>query len=216
MPIRVLVADDHSVVRRGLRGFLELNDDFELVGEASNGEEAVQMAQQLKPDVVLMDILMPRMDGIQATAAIRKSLPDTEVIALTSVLEDASVVGAVRAGAIGYLLKDTEDDELCRAIKAAAAGQVQLSPQAAARLMREVRTPESPEALSERETEVLRLVAQGYSNKDIAEALTLSDKTVKTHVSRILGKLGLPSRTQAALYAVRIGLVSGQDSLTAK
>ena len=208
MPIRVLVADDHSVVRRGLRGFLELNDDFELVGEASNGEEAVQMAQQLKPDVVLMDILMPRMDGIQATAAIRKSLPDTEVIALTSVLEDASVVGAVRAGAIGYLLKDTEDDELCRAIKAAAAGQVQLSPQAAARLMREVRTPESPEALSERETEVLRLVAQGYSNKDIAEALTLSDKTVKTHVSRILGKLGLPSRTQAALYAVRTGLVS--------
>jgi DNA-binding NarL/FixJ family response regulator len=216
MPIRVLVADDHSVVRRGLRGFLELNDDFELVGEASNGEEAVQMAQQLKPDVVLMDILMPRMDGIQATAAIRKSLPDTEVIALTSVLEDASVVGAVRAGAIGYLLKDTEDDELCRAIKAAAAGQVQLSPQAAARLMREVRTPESPEALSERETEVLRLVAQGYSNKDIAEALTLSDKTVKTHVSRILGKLGLPSRTQAALYAVRIGLVPGQDSLTTK
>lgn len=216
MPIRVLVADDHSVVRRGLRGFLELNDEFELVGEASNGEEAVQMAQQLKPDVVLMDILMPKMDGIQATAAIRKALPDTEVIALTSVLEDASVVGAVRAGAIGYLLKDTEDDELCRAIKAAAAGQVQLSPQAAARLMREVRTPESPEALSERETEVLRLVAQGYSNKDIAEALTLSDKTVKTHVSRILGKLGLPSRTQAALYAVRIGLVPGQDSLTVK
>lgn len=216
MPIRVLVADDHSVVRRGLRGFLELNDEFELVGEASNGEEAVQMAQQLRPDVVLMDILMPKMDGIQATAAIRKALPDTEVIALTSVLEDASVVGAVRAGAIGYLLKDTEDDELCRAIKAAAAGQVQLSPQAAARLMREVRTPESPEALSERETEVLRLVAQGYSNKDIAEALTLSDKTVKTHVSRILGKLGLPSRTQAALYAVRIGLVPGQDSLTAK
>ena len=216
MPIRVLVADDHSVVRRGLRGFLELNEEFELVGEASNGEEAVQMAQQLKPDVVLMDILMPRMDGIQATAAIRKALPDTEVIALTSVLEDASVVGAVRAGAIGYLLKDTEDDELCRAIKAAAAGQVQLSPQAAARLMREVRTPESPEALSERETEVLRLIAQGYSNKDIAEALTLSDKTVKTHVSRILAKLDLPSRTQAALYAVRIGLVPGHDTLAAQ
>lgn len=216
MPIRVLVADDHSVVRRGLRGFLELNDDFELVGEASNGEEAVQMAQQLKPDVVLMDILMPKMDGIQATAAIRKLLPDTEVIALTSVLEDASVVGAVRAGAIGYLLKDTEDDELCRAIKAAAAGQVQLSPQAAARLMREVRTPESPEALSEREIDVLRLVAQGYSNKDIAEALTLSDKTVKTHVSRILSKLDLPSRTQAALYAVRIGLVPAQDSQATK
>ncbi|MDQ5823071.1 MAG: response regulator transcription factor [Chloroflexota bacterium] len=216
MPIRVLVADDHSVVRRGLRGFLELNDEFELVGEASNGEEAVQMAQQLKPDVVLMDILMPKMDGIQATAAIRKLLPDTEVIALTSVLEDASVVGAVRAGAIGYLLKDTEDDELCRAIKAAAAGQVQLSPQAAARLMREVRAPESPEALSERETDVLRLIAQGYSNKEIAEALILSDKTVKTHVSRILGKLDLPSRTQAALYAVRIGLVPAQDNPATK
>ncbi|HEY0069186.1 MAG TPA: response regulator transcription factor [Chloroflexia bacterium] len=216
MPIRVLVADDHSVVRRGLRGFLELNDEFELVGEASNGEEAVQMAQQLKPDVVLMDILMPKMNGIEATAAIRKSLPDTEVIALTSVLEDASVVGAVRAGAIGYLLKDTEDDELCRAIKAAAAGQVQLSPQAAARLMREVRAPESPEALSERETDVLRLIAQGNSNKEIADALTLSDKTVKTHVSRILGKLGLPSRTQAALYAVRIGLVPSQDTPVTK
>jgi DNA-binding NarL/FixJ family response regulator len=120
-------------------------------------------------------------------------------------------VGAVRAGAIGYLLKDTEDDELCRAIKAAAAGQVQLSPQAAARLMREVRAPESPETLSERETDVLRLIAQGHSNKEIAEALSLSDKTVKTHVSRILGKLGLPSRTQAALYAVRIGLVPAQD-----
>ncbi len=216
MPIRVLVADDHSVVRRGLRGFLELNDEFELVGEASNGEEAVQMAQQLKPDVVLMDILMPKMDGIEATAAIRKALPDTEVIALTSVLEDASVVGAVRAGAIGYLLKDTEDDELCRAIKAAAAGQVQLSPQAAARLVREVRAPESPEALSERETDVLRLIAQGHSNKEIADALALSDKTVKTHVSRILGKLSLPSRTQAALYAVRIGLVPAQDSAATK
>lgn len=208
MPIRVLVADDHSVVRKGLRTFLSLDPELEIIGEASNGEEAVQMAHQLKPDVVLMDIKMPKMDGIAATTVIRRELPDTEVIALTSVLEDASVVGAVRAGAIGYLLKDTEADELCRAIKAAAAGQVQLSPQAAARLMREVRTPEeSPETLSERETDVLRLLAQGYSNKEIAQELTLSEKTVKTHVSNILGKLNVPSRTQAALYAVRVGLV---------
>lgn len=211
MSIRILVADDHSVVRKGLRTFLSLQSDLEIIGEASDGEQAVAMALQLKPDVVLMDIKMPKMDGIAATAAIRQQLPDTEVIALTSVLEDASVVGAVRAGAIGYLLKDTEADELCRAIVAAAAGQVQLSPQAAARLMREVRAPEAPEPLSERETDVLRLLAQGYSNKELAQSLSLSEKTVKTHVSNILGKLGVPSRTQAALYAVRIGLVpSGQ------
>jgi NarL family two-component system response regulator LiaR len=218
VPIRVLLADDHSVVRKGLRGFLELDDSFEIVGEASNGEEAVRLAAEHKPDVVLMDILMPKMDGIAATEAIRRDLPDTEVIALTSVLEDASVVGAVRAGAIGYLLKDVEGDDLCRAIKAAAAGQVQLSAQAAARLVREVRAPEAPEALSERETEVLRLIAQGHSNKDVAQLLGLSDKTVKTHVHRVLAKLGLPSRTQAALYAIRVGLVSpsGENRATMK
>jgi two-component system, NarL family, response regulator LiaR len=207
-PIRVLLADDHSVVRKGLRGFLELDESFEIVGEATNGEEAVKLAAEHRPDVVLMDILMPKMDGIAATEVIRRDLPDTEVIALTSVLEDAAVVGAVRAGAIGYLLKDVEGDDLCRAIKAAAAGQVQLSAQAAARLVREVRTPEAPETLSERETEVLRLIAQGNSNKEIAQILGLSDKTVKTHVHRVLAKLGLPSRTQAALYAIRVGLVS--------
>jgi DNA-binding NarL/FixJ family response regulator len=208
MPIRILIADDHSVVRQGLRMFLGLDPELEVVGEASDGAEALRLAHELKPDVVLMDMLMPVMDGIAATAAIRRELPDTEVIALTSVLEDASVVGAVRAGAIGYLLKDTEADELRRAIKAAAAGQVQLSPKAAARLMREVRVPDSPEALTERETDVLRLLAQGQSNKEIAQALSLSEKTVKTHVSNILSKLNVPSRTQAALYAVRIGLVS--------
>jgi DNA-binding NarL/FixJ family response regulator len=208
MPINVLIADDHSVVRRGLRAFLEMHSELQVVGEATDGEEAVRMARELKPDVVLMDIKMPKMDGIAATAAIRQELPDTEVLALTSVLEDASVVGAVRAGAIGYLLKDTEADELCKAIIAAAEGQVQLSPQAAARLVREVRAPESPEPLSERETDVLRLLARGHSNKEIAYSLTLSEKTVKTHVSNILGKLGVPSRTQAALFAVRTGLVT--------
>jgi DNA-binding NarL/FixJ family response regulator len=203
-----LVVDDHSVVRQGLRMFLGLDPELEVVGEAAHGAEALELARQLTPDVVLMDLLMPVMDGVTATAAIRRELPDTEVIALTSVLEDASVTGAVRAGAIGYLLKDTGADELRRAIKAAAAGQVQLSPQAAARLMREVKAPDSPEALTERETEVLRLLAQGQSNKEIAHTLVIGEKTVKTHVSNILAKLGVPSRTQAALYAVRVGLVA--------
>jgi two-component system, NarL family, response regulator LiaR len=211
--IRLVIADDHVVVRRGLRSFLEVMPDVEIVGEAADGEEAVVLAQQLRPDVVLMDLLMPRMDGITATAAIRGQLPDTEVIALTSVLEDAAVIGAVRAGAIGYLLKDADGDELYRAIKDAVAGQVHLAPQAVARLLHEVRYPESPEPLSERETQVLKLVAQGRSNKEVAQQFNLSEKTIKTHMSNILGKLGLSSRTQAALYAVRIGLVPavGQD-----
>lgn len=186
--------------------FLELDPELEIVGEASDGSEARRLAEELAPDVVLMDLLMPVMDGIAATEAIRRDLPDVEVIALTSVLEDASVVGAVKAGAIGYLLKDTQADELRRAIKAAAAGQVQLSPEAAARLVREVRAPESPEALTERETDVLRLLAQGKANKEIAVALAIGEKTVKTHVSNILSKLGVQSRTQAALYAAQIGL----------
>jgi NarL family two-component system response regulator LiaR len=208
MTIRVLIADDHSVVRQGLRMFLGSDPELEIIGEARDGAEALNLSRELHPDVVLMDLLMPVMDGIAATAAIRRQVPETEVVALTSVLEDASVVEAVRAGAIGYLLKDTDAHELRRAIKAAAAGQVQLAPQAAARLMREVRlTDNSYAALTERETDVLRLLAQGKSNKEIAQTLSIGEQTVKTHVSRILNKLGLPSRTQAALYAFRIGLV---------
>lgn len=206
MPIRIVIADDHSVVRQGLKMFLGLDPELEIIGEAADGAEAVRLARELKPDVVLMDMLMPVMDGIAATQAIRSELPDTEVIALTSVLEDSSVVGAVKAGAIGYLLKDTQADELCRAIKAAAAGQVQLSPQAASRLVREVRAPESPQTLTEREVDVLRLLAQGKANKEIARELVIGEKTVKTHVSNILMKLGVQSRTQAALYAAQIGL----------
>lgn len=207
MTITIVLADDHSVVRQGLRMFLALDPELDVIGEAANGQEAIDMVAKLNPDVVLMDMLMPVMDGITATLEIRKRFPDTEVIAVTSVLDDGSVVGAVRAGAIGYLLKDTQAEELCRAIKAAAAGQVQLSPEAAARLMREVRAPESPETLTERETEVLRLLAAGKANKEIARALTIGEQTVKTHVSNILAKLGVQSRTQAALHAARIGLV---------
>jgi len=208
MTIRILIADDHSVVRQGLRMFFSLDPELEIVGEATNGLEAVNQVRKLKPDVVLMDIIMPKMDGIAATEIIRHETPEVEVVALTSVLEDAAVVGAIKAGAIGYLLKDTQADELCKAIKAAAAGQVQLSPQAAARLMREVRTPENPQALTERETDVLSLLANGKANKEIALQLHISETTVKTHVSNILTKLGVPSRTQAALYAVRVGLTS--------
>jgi len=208
MVTRILIADDHSVVRQGLRMFLALDPDLEVVAEAGDGAEALRLARELRPDVILMDLLMPTMDGIAATQKIRGELPDTEVLALTSVLEDASVVGAIRAGAIGYLLKNTEADQLRRAIKAAAAGQVQLSPEAAARLMREVRAPESPESLTERETDVLRLLAAGRANKEIAQILSIGEKTVKTHVSNILAKLGVQSRTQAALYAARIGMVA--------
>jgi two-component system, NarL family, response regulator LiaR len=209
--IRTLITDDHKVVRRGLRGFLELDPGLEVVGEASNGEEAVEMALRLEPDVVLMDLLMPVMDGIEATREIRLRRPEVEVVALTSVLEDASVTGAIKAGAIGYLLKTTEADELCEAIRAAAAGQVRLAPEAAARLMREVRAPESPETLTKREAEVLKLVARGKANKQVARELFIDEKTVKSHVHSILSKLNVKSRTQAALYAVRVGVVAVDD-----
>jgi DNA-binding NarL/FixJ family response regulator len=204
-----LIADDHSMLRQGLRMFLALDPQLQVVGEAANGAEAVRLARQLHPDVVLMDLLMPGMDGIAATAAIRSELPDTEVVVLTGLLEDARVIDVVRAGASGYLLKDTEADALCRAVKAAAARQVQLSAGAAARLLREVRAPEGRVQLTERETEVLRLLADGKANKEIARKLRIAEKTSKVHVSNILAKLGMQSRTQAALYAARMGLVSG-------
>jgi NarL family two-component system response regulator LiaR len=211
MAIRVLITDDHAVVRLGLRMFLSLDPDLQVVGEASNGQEALEMARELEPDVVLMDLLMPVMDGLEATRAILAELSDVEVVALTSVLEGASVTGAVRAGAIGYLLKDADSEELHRAIRGAAEGRVQLAPEAAARLMREVRAPANPEALTERETEILTLVARGKSNRQIASELFVEEKTVKSHISNILRKLGVPSRTQAALHAVRTGLVSTEE-----
>ena len=212
MTIRILITDDHLVVRQGLRLFLSDDPDMEIVGEAADGSQAVKLAQELKPDIVLMDMLMPVMDGITATAQIRAALPDTEVIAITSVLEDSAVIGAIKAGAIGYLLKDAEPEELRTAIKAAAAGQVHLAPKAAARLMREVRAPDNPQSLTEREIDVLRLIAGGKANKEIALDLTIGEQTVKTHVSNILMKLGVQSRTQAALYAAQIGLAPLQTT----
>jgi DNA-binding NarL/FixJ family response regulator len=204
--VRVLIVDDHAVVRDGLRLVLRQDKELEVVGEAKDGAEGVRVARELKPDVVLMDLLMPVMDGITAIGEIRQSLPETEVVALTSVLEDASVVGAVRAGAIGYLLKNTDGEEVCRAVRAAAEGKVHLSPEAAARLVNEMRVPNSPETLTERETDVLRLLAKGFANKEIALELHLGVSTVKTYVSNIMQKLNVSSRTQAALYALQTGI----------
>lgn len=213
MTIRVLLVDDHAVVRQGLCMFLALDADIEVVGEAANGREGIDRAKALCPDVVLMDMLMPVLDGVTATREIRKTLPETQVLALTSVLEDASVVGAVQAGAVGYLLKDTKADALCQAIHAAAAGKVQLAPEAAERLVHEVRIPTQRlghSTLTARELEVLTFVAHGHSNREIARELVIAEKTVKTHVSGILTKLDVRSRTQAALYAVQQGVVPAE------
>lgn len=208
MSIRILLVDDHAVVRQGLRMFLALDPELEVVGEAVDGRDAIHKVRALDPDVVLMDLLMPVMDGVTAIRALGEEFPGTAVVALTSVLEDELVVAAIQAGAAGYLLKDTEAQQLCDAIKAAAEGKVQLHPEAAAHLAKRLRAPDRPEALTTRETEVLQLVAEGQSNRQIAVSLVISEKTVKTHVSSILRKLDLPSRTAAALHAVHAGLVA--------
>lgn len=206
-PIRILLVDDHKVVRQGLRLFLEPDENLQIVGEAQNGQEAVDLVGELAPDVVLMDLLMPVMDGPTAIRAIKDEHPEVEVIALTSVLEDRLVSSAVQAGAMGYLLKDTESDALIEAIYAARRGEVRLHPEAAKRLARTVRVGEMRESLTPRETEILKLLAKGHSNKEIARLADLSEMTVKTHVARVLSKLNLNSRTQAALFALREGLV---------
>ena len=203
--IRVLVVDDHAVVRSGLRTFFELLDDIEVVGEAADGEAAVVEARRLVPDVVLMDLLMPRMDGITAIGLIKRELPETEIVAVTSFIEEEKVTAALEAGASGYLLKDAEADEVASAIRAAHAGEVHLDPAVArllAQRLRDRRASPSPEPLTERERDVLRLVGRGLSNKDIAAELFITERTARTYVSNLLGKLGLASRTQAALYAV--------------
>ena len=208
--ISVLIVDDHAVVRQGLRTLLELQEEIEVVGEASNGVESVDQARQLLPDVVLMDLMMPEMDGIEATRSIRSLSPSTKVIILTSFAEDDKVFPSIKAGAQGYLLKNVSPADLIKAVKAAHRGEVQLDPEIAKKLMDEYSSrPSKPTSgeLTEREMEVLRLIARGLNNRDIAGKLVLSEKTVKTHVSNILSKLHLSDRTQAAIYAFREGLV---------
>jgi DNA-binding NarL/FixJ family response regulator len=201
--IRVLIVDDHTVVRRGLRGFFDLLDDIEVVGEAEDGRRAVAMVETLRPEVVLMDIVMPQMDGIAAIGEIKKSHPEVEIVALTSFIEEDRVTAALEAGATGYLLKDAEADDVAAAVRRAHAGEVHLDPQVARMLAQRVRHPmPDHEPLTEREREVLRLVARGHSNKEIAGLLDITERTARTHVSNILGKLDLASRTQAALWAI--------------
>lgn len=209
--IRLMLVDDHDVVRTGLKMYLSGAEGIDVVGEADNGQSAIDLAVALKPDVILMDLRMPGMDGIAALTEIRQRVPETEVIVLTSLLDEPMVLNAIRAGAIGYLLKDTRADELKRAVGAAAAGQVQLSPQAASFLMSQVRVGEIQDALTDREREVLIMVARGHSNREIASQLGIGDGTIKVHVSRILNKLGLHSRTQAALHAIKQGWVNAAD-----
>jgi NarL family two-component system response regulator LiaR len=204
--IRVLVADDHAVVRQGLRTFLELQDDIEVVADAADGRQALAAVAEHDPDVVLMDLVLPEVDGVEATRRIAAEHPRTRVIALTSFLDDDKVFPAVRAGAAGYLLKDVEPGELVNAIRTVHGGATLLHPAVAARLMEELPGGDS-EPLTPREHEVVRLIARGLSNKRIALELRISEKTVKAHVRNILGKLGLTDRTQVAMHAVRAGWV---------
>jgi DNA-binding NarL/FixJ family response regulator len=215
-PIRVLLVDDHAMVRRGMRDFLELHDDIEVVGEAADGSEAVERAEELRPDIVVMDLMMPNLDGIEATARIKAAHPELEVIALTSFIEEARVVAAIEAGASGFLLKDAEADELAAAIRAAAAGEVHLDPAVAGIVARRMRDGgragggtdpmDGIASLTVRERDVLARVARGLPNRQIAADLGITERTARTHVSNILAKLGLASRTQAALLAVQHGL----------
>ncbi|MBA3329963.1 MAG: response regulator transcription factor [Actinobacteria bacterium] len=209
-PIRVLVADDHAVVREGLRAFLELQDGIEVVGEAEDGREAVEEATRLRPDVILMDLVMPRLDGVGAMRALRETVPEARVIVLTSFLDDDKLLPAVRSGAAGYLLKNAHPQELARAVRAAHAGEALLDPAVAARLLDTLAADggEEPlDRLTPREHEVLVLIGRGFANKRIARELELSEKTIKTYVGHVLAKLGVTDRTQAAVVAVRAGLV---------
>ena len=206
-PIRVLLVDDHAVVRMGLRAFFDQLGDIEVVGEASDGSEGVAMTRRLKPDVVLMDLLMPNMDGITAIGRIKAELPETEIVTMTSFIEEEKVTSALEAGASGYVLKDAEAEEVAQAIRAAFGGEVHLDPAVARLLAQRLRTRKSPdeelvEPLTDRERDVLRLLGQGMSNKEIGSELFITERTARTYVSNILGKLGLASRTQAALWAV--------------
>jgi len=208
-PIRVMLVDDHTMVRRGLATFLKVFDDLELAGEAANGEDAIQLCAQIRPDVVLMDMVMPDMDGVTATHAIRQQSLEVQVIALTSFKDRELVQDALQAGAIGYLLKDVSADELAQAIRAAHAGRATLSSEAAQALVQAAAQPPTPgHDLTERERDVLALLVEGLNNTQIADNLVVSPSTIKSHVSHILAKLGVASRTEAAALAVRHRLVS--------
>jgi NarL family two-component system response regulator LiaR len=213
--ITVMLIDDHRVVRQGLRDFLELQDDIDVVGEASSGAEGVQLARDLLPDVVLMDLVMPGIDGVETTRQVKAVSPSSKVIVLTSFSDDNKVFPAIKAGAISYLLKDISPEELAHAIRAAQRNEAVLHPEVAAKLMQEFSTPRSSETpvdqLTPREMDVLRLVAKGMSNKEIADTLIISEKTTKTHISNILSKLHLADRTQVAIYALRKRLVPMND-----
>jgi DNA-binding NarL/FixJ family response regulator len=210
-PTRVLLVDDHAMVRRGLRAFLALFEDIEVVGEAADGREALSASESLRPDVVVMDLNLPLLDGIEATRELRTARPEIEVVALTGTAEEARVMAAIEAGAAGFLLKDAEPDDVAAAIRAARNGEMYLAPAVARVVARQLRaappmTPADDSALTPRERDVLGLVAEGLPNRAIGEALGITERTARTHVSNILAKLGLTSRTQAALYAVEQGL----------
>lgn len=212
MTIKILIADDHHIVRRGLVFFLKTQKDIEVIGEAKNGQEAVEMTKTLKPDLVLMDLDMPIMDGIEATKQIKAVLPEMKIMILTSFSDQDHVIPAIEAGAAGYQLKDIEPDELVRTIKRMLSGENQLHPKATTHLLSHLsnknRESKSPiEDLTKRELEVLVEIAKGKSNKEIASSLFITEKTVKTHVSNVLAKLNLQDRTQAALFAVKNGLI---------
>lgn len=215
MKIKVLLVDDHTVVLKGLAFFLSTQEDFELVGEANNGKEALTKVKEMQPNIVLMDLYMPEMDGIEATTCIKKEYPHVKVLVLTSFSDQAHVLPALKAGASGYILKDVEPDQLVEAIRSAYKGNIQLHPDIANALLSQTLPQEEKEelsnihvdALTARENEVLQLLAKGMSNKEIASVLVITEKTVKAHVSSILSKLNLSDRTQAALYAVRNGIV---------
>jgi NarL family two-component system response regulator LiaR len=204
---RVVIVDDHAVVRRGLRAFLELQPDIEVVGEAADGATAEQISASVRPDLVLMDLVMPGSDGIATIRRLRAAHPGTAVLVLTSYVDDVHVFAALEAGAAGYLLKDVQPDELVRAIRQVRQGGTALHPKVASRLVQHTAQPSSFTDFTPRERDVLRLLAEGFANKEIAHRLSVSEKTVKTHVSNILQKLGVADRTQAALLAVRRGLV---------
>jgi len=214
-PIHVLIVDDHEIVRKGIRALLATKRDIQVIGEARDGAEAVTQAQTLHPDVILMDLMMPKMNGIQATREITAGQPEARVLVLTSFAADEQVFPAIKAGALGYLLKDSGPQELVQAIRQVFRGEPSLDPSVARKVLYELSTPPqkplTPDPLTAREMEILRLVAQGKSNKDIAGNLVIAEETVHTHVSNILNKLHLASRTQAALYALKEGIASMDD-----